>query len=58
MKEYDFEKNKKLGLNLDKLTNGSNKKVWWKCVKGHEWQSKITTRNYGYKNCPVCKNSK
>ena len=34
---------------------GSSKKVWWKCSKGHEWQSTIADRNTG-KNCPYCSN--
>ena len=31
----------------------SNKKAWWKCPKGHEWQATITNRNKGV-GCPVC----
>ncbi len=32
---------------------GSNKKVWWICKYGHEWQSVINNRNKG-KGCPTC----
>lgn len=32
---------------------GSNKKVWWKCSEGHEWQAEIKGRNWG-NSCPVC----
>lgn len=39
VQEYNFEKNKELDFN--KLTHGSNKKVWWKCSKQHEWQACI-----------------
>jgi len=35
----------------------SNKKVWWKCPKGHEWQSTIENRTHG-RNCPYCSNKK
>ena len=31
----------------------SNKKVWWKCNRGHEWQSTIRHRNDG-RGCPYC----
>ncbi|MCI8550385.1 MAG: zinc-ribbon domain-containing protein [Lachnospiraceae bacterium] len=30
-----------------------NKKVWWKCKKGHEWHTLISTRSGGSK-CPCC----
>ena len=32
---------------------GSNKKVWWKCKKGHEWQATINSRSNGI-GCPFC----
>jgi len=32
---------------------GSNKKVWWKCSKGHEWDAVIYSRNAG-RSCPYC----
>lgn len=32
----------------------SNKKVWWICEKGHEWQAAIYTRTLGA-CCPYCK---
>jgi len=31
----------------------SRQKVWWKCIKGHEWQATIYARNAG-NNCPYC----
>lgn len=31
----------------------THKKVWWKCGKGHEWNTLISTRTYGSK-CPYC----
>jgi hypothetical protein len=36
------------------LTLGSNKKVWWVCTKGHEWQARVTDRNYRKTGCPYC----
>ena len=31
----------------------TNKKVWWKCHKGHEWRAYISSRTVG-RGCPVC----
>ena len=50
-KEWNYEKNN--GLTPMDVTSNSNKKVWWKCSKGHDWQTKIATRNSG-RGCPVC----
>lgn len=35
------------------VTLGSHKNVWWKCINGHEWQTKIETRKQGC-GCPIC----
>ena len=35
------------------VTAGSNKKVWWKCSEGHEWEAAIASRNKGH-NCSKC----
>jgi len=35
----------------------SNKKAWWKCKKGHEWQATINSRNNGI-GCPYCAGKK
>lgn len=35
------------------VMSGSNRKVWWRCEKGHEWQNTISVRNSGH-NCPYC----
>ncbi len=54
MKEWNWEKNNSLGLFPDKITLGSNKKVWWVChVCNYEWLSICNNRNRGY-GCPVC----
>jgi len=38
---------------------GSNKKIWWRCLKGedHEWQATIVSRRNGV-GCPICSNKK
>ena len=50
-KEWNYEKNGK--LRPESFTANSNKKVWWKCSKGHEWQAIIANRNKGI-GCPYC----
>ena len=57
MKEWDFEKNDELGVDPEKLTCGSHKKIWWKCQKRHEWQAVIADRNRG-RGCPYCAGKK
>ena len=49
--EWNYERNRGL-MPMDVLPN-SNKKVWWKCSKGHEWQSTVANRNNG-NGCPYC----
>ena len=41
------------------VSNGTAKKVWWKCDKGddHEWESSINSRARGV-GCPICSNRK
>ena len=51
-KEWNYEKNGVLKPEF--FTAHSNKKVWWKCSKGHEWQTTIRNRNGGGNGCPVC----
>ena len=49
--EWNYQKNGK--LKPDVVSFGSDKKVWWVCSKGHEWQATIANRTFGY-GCPVC----
>ncbi len=50
-KEWHPIKNGK--LKHEDFRPNSNKKVWWKCAKSHEWQAEILNRNKGNK-CPYC----
>lgn len=50
-KEWNYDKNN--GLTPTDVLPSSNKKVWWKCGKGHEWQAMIRSRNDG-RGCPYC----
>ena len=40
-------------LTTEEVTPFSNKKVWWICEKGHEWQAVIEDRTRGT-GCPDC----
>jgi len=50
-KEWNYEKNN--GLMPEDVMSSSEKKVWWKCNKGHEWQDTVGHRNRG-RGCPIC----
>lgn len=54
MKEYDYDKNIEFDLNT--LTLGSDRKVWWICPKGHSWQAGIGSRYRSGAGCPICAN--
>ncbi len=45
------------GWNPKNVTSGSNKKLPWKCSKGHKWETQVSSRSAG-NNCPVCGNAK
>ena len=57
LKEWNYEKNSKLGLKPDEIVLGGKNKIWWKCEKGHEWQTTIAARIRNknlYNKCPIC----
>lgn len=45
-------------LTPDKIAPGSNRRVWWICGKGHEWQAAVASRVSGGSGCPVCAGKK
>ena len=49
----EFHPSKNENLKPEHFTKGSNKKIWWKCAKGHEWQAVVGSRTRG-RNCPYC----
>ena len=57
MAEWNWEKNNDLNFDPKTLTLGSNKKVWWKCAKGHQWEATIANRING-RGCPYCAGQK
>jgi hypothetical protein len=51
--EWHTERNSPLKPEMFKP--GSNKKVWWRCIKGHEWQASPNKRTGVDKTgCPFC----
>ena len=54
LKEWDYEKNKDLGLFPDKLSGKLSRQAWWKCAKGHSYQSQINYRVFRNMGCPYC----
>ena len=58
--QWHFEKN--FPLKPENFTPGSDKKFWWQCEKGHEWEARIKDRTGGTgvsaktraKGCPDC----
>lgn len=44
-------------LTPEDVVHRSNKKVWWRCSKNHEWEAEISDRVKGG-GCPYCGNKK
>jgi len=53
--EYHPTKNK---LPADQVRAGTNRKLWWKCLKNerHEWEASGNSRSHS--GCPFCSNNK
>ena len=56
VEEWNYEKND--GLSPESVKINSNRKVWWKCKHGHEWQAIVSDRVSKHIGCPVCSNHK
>lgn len=57
VKEWDYARNH--DLKPEQFVPGSNKKVWWVCSLGHEWEASINSRSGKYHTrCPFCSNHK
>ena len=55
-KEWDYEKN--APLTPDNIARAANRKVWWKCPKGHSWEASINNRASNSRGCPFCAGSR
>jgi len=49
----EWHPSKNTDISPTQVSSGSTKKVWWLCLKGHEYQATISNRNTGY-GCPYC----
>ena len=57
VREWDYEKN--VDLDVNTLTHGSQKKVWWKCSTcSNSWNAAISNRAIKKNSCPKCANRK
>lgn len=52
--QWMWEKN--APLRPDQVSVFSNKRVWWQCPLGHQWQNTIAHRAKAGSDCPVCAN--
>ncbi|MDB2548032.1 zinc-ribbon domain-containing protein [Paracoccaceae bacterium] len=50
--EWHPAKNK--ALIPEDILHGSNRRVWWQCAKGHEWQAAVVSRTIYGTGCPYC----
>ena len=51
IREWNYDKNE---ITPYQITKGSNKKVWWTCKQGHEFQMRVCSRTLENIGCPVC----
>lgn len=49
--QWDKEKNG--SLTPSQVVAGTRRRVWWRCEKGHQWQSLVASRADGA-GCPIC----
>lgn len=52
LKQWDTEKNSP--LTPKSLASTGTLLVWWKCEKGHSWQTELCVRAWGNTGCPIC----
>ena len=50
--QWDTERNG--SLRPDQVTSFSNRRVWWRCTLGHEWQAVVAARVVENSGCPYC----
>lgn len=55
-KQWLNERNAPLQANM--VSVYSNRRVWWKCEKGHQWQGVIARRTVNGSGCPCCAGKK
>ena len=54
--EWHPEKNG--GLTPQQVTPAANRKVWWRCPLGHDYQATVASRTRRHAGCPYCSGRK
>ena len=49
-----WDSGRNLPLQPHEVTVGSEKQVWWRCSRGHEWRSMVCQRTRQGQGCPYC----
>lgn len=49
---------KNLPLTPEQVSAFSNRRVWWRCQLGHEWQASVAARTNAGSGCPYCAGKK
>lgn len=52
--QWNFSKNT---IDIKNVTQCSDKKVWWICSFGHEWEQTVANRTHNNSGCPICANT-
>ncbi|MDD4808372.1 MAG: zinc-ribbon domain-containing protein [Oscillospiraceae bacterium] len=52
LEQWDEERN--LPLTPETVGHSSGKLVWWRCEKGHSWQTQVHSRSASFTGCPRC----
>jgi hypothetical protein len=56
LEQWDAEKN--APLIPESIGSTNTTRVWWKCEKGHGWQTQLASRARGNSGCPLCMREK
>lgn len=49
-----WHREKNGALRPEQVTPNSNRRVWWRCSLGHEWQAVVAARTSNGSGCPYC----
>jgi len=50
----EWHPTKNEGVAPEDVPYGAGTKLWWRCEKGHEWQTSPNNRTNHNTNCPIC----
>lgn len=49
-----WDRGKNGTLTPETVSEYSHKRVWWRCDRGHEWDTEVKVRTQGGSRCPIC----